>query len=175
MNSGHDGPMEQESGETSPRRCGRDAVASANKRAADSRALALATTIRELLAAGFVSQRTLTGELNRRGIPAAHGGSWHRTSVGRVLRRLDELAGNGVKGLALQRPADVRASALGPTIHKLRRAGFVSIEAITRELNERAIPTAQGARWHLTSVRRLLRRLERLELSSARRTSVQAL
>ena len=95
--------------------------------------------------------------------------------AGRVLRRLDELAGNGVKGLARQRPADVRASALGPTIHKLRRAGFVSIEAITRELNERAIPTAQGARWHLTSVRRLLRRLERLELSSARRTSVQAL
>ena len=109
------------------------------------------------LPASFQNER-LTDELNRRGIPAAHGGSWHRTSVGRVLRRLDELKkpGNGVKGLALKRPADVRAEALGPTNHKLREAGFVSIEAIARELNERAIPTAQGAKWHRTSVRRLL-------------------
>jgi hypothetical protein len=161
--------MEQASGGTSSRRRGIDAAASANKRAADSLAAALASTIRELVAAGFVSQRTLTDELNRRGIPAAHGGSWHRTSVSRVLRRLDELAGNGVKRLALKRPADVRAEALGPTIHKLRKAGF-SVEAIARELNEREITTAHGARWHPTSVRRLLRRLERLEPSS--RTAV---
>jgi hypothetical protein len=98
------------------------------------------------MAAGFVSERTLTDELNRRGIPAAHGGSWHRTSVGRVLRRLDELAGNGVKGLALKRPADVRAEALAPTIRSLRKAGVVSIKAITRELNEREIPMAWGGK-----------------------------
>jgi hypothetical protein len=114
------------------------------------------------MAAGFASQQTLTDELNRRGIPAAHGGSWHCTSVSRVLRRLDELAGNGVKGLALKRPADVRAEALGPTVHKLRKAGF-SVEAIARELSAREIPTARGGKWHRTSVRRLLRRLERLE------------
>jgi len=131
----------------------------AKRRAADSRALALASTIRKLMADGFVSQHALTDELNRRGIPAAHGGSWHRTCVCRVLRRL-ELA--GVKLLVLKRPADVRAEALGPTIHKLRKAGF-SVKAIARELNEREIPTARGAKWHPTSVRRLLRRLERLE------------
>ena len=159
--------MKQVNGGASPRRSGTH-TALKNRRAADSRAAALASTIRELVAAGFVSQRTLTDELNRRGIPAAHGGSWHRTSVGRVLRRLDELAGNGVKRLPLKRPAEVRAEALGPTIHKLGKAGF-SVEAIARELNQREIPTAQGAKWHRTSVRGLLRRLERLELSSARR------
>jgi hypothetical protein len=76
----------------------------------------------------------------------------------------------GVKGLAFKRPADVRAEALGPTIHKLRKAGFVSIKAIARELNEREIPTARGGKWHRTSVRRLLRRLKRLAPSS--RTAV---
>jgi beta-phosphoglucomutase-like phosphatase (HAD superfamily) len=122
------------------------------------------------MAAGFVSQNSLTAELNRRGIPAAYGGSWHRTSVLRVLKRLDELAGNDATGLALKRPADVRAEALGLTIHKLQKAGFVSIKAIVRELNEREIPTATGGKWHRTSVRRLLQRLERLDRPSSRVT-----
>jgi hypothetical protein len=105
-------------------------------------------------------------------LPAAHGGSWHRTSVWGLRRRLDELAGNDVKGLALKRPADVRAEALGLTIHKLRKADFVSSLATARELNEREIPTARGGKWHRTSVRRLMRRLENLEASS--RTAVAA-
>ena len=75
-------------GGTSSRRRGIDAAASANKRGADSRALALATTIRVLMAAGFVSQHALANELNRRGIPAARGGKWHRTSIRRVLIRV---------------------------------------------------------------------------------------
>jgi hypothetical protein len=68
----------------------------ANKRAADSRALALLPTIRKLMAAGFVSQRGLANELNRRGIPAAGGGRWHRTAVTRMLTRLGHLV--SVKG-----------------------------------------------------------------------------
>ena len=117
--------MEQVSGGTSSRRRGIDAAASANKRAADSRAAALASTIRELMAAGFVSQRALTDELNRRGIPTARGGSWHRTTVARVLIRLGLItSGQGNNGLAIKRTADARAEALGPTIRKLRKAGF---------------------------------------------------
>src|SRR3979490_2705200 len=85
--SGHDGPMEQVSGVTSSRGRGVHS-ASTNKRAADSRAAALASTIRQLMAAGFVSQRELASELNRRGIPTARGGSWHYTTVRRMLRRL---------------------------------------------------------------------------------------
>jgi hypothetical protein len=59
----------------------------AGKRAADSRAHALASTIRKLLAAGFVSRRALAYELNRRGIPTARGGRWHYTTVVRMLTR----------------------------------------------------------------------------------------
>jgi hypothetical protein len=85
----------------------------ANKRAADSRALAL--------------QRGLANELNRRGIPAAGGGRWHRTAVTRMLTRLGHLVsvkGGTNNGLATKRVADVRAGALRPTIRKLRKAGF---------------------------------------------------
>jgi hypothetical protein len=135
------------------------------KRAADSRARALATTLRELMAAGFVSQPALANELNRRGIPGAVGGRWHRTSVARMLTRLDLLMSErGINSeLASKRVVDVRAEALRPTIRKLRKSGFVSITAIARELNERGIPTARGGKWRLTTVTRLLERLQRLE------------
>jgi hypothetical protein len=142
------------------------------KRAADTHSLDLLPTIRKLMAAGFVSQRGLANELNRRGIPGASGGSWHRTTVVRMLRRLDLLMSgqDGIdNGLTSKRVADVRAEALRPTIRKLRKAGFVSIMAITRELNERGIPTARGGKWRLTTVTRLLQRLERLDrLSNSR-------
>src|SRR5712675_2581480 len=102
--------MEQIRGVTSSRGRGVHR-ASTNKRAANSRAAALASTIRKLMAAGFVSQRELANELNRRGIPTALGGSWHRTTVWRMVRRL---------ALPIKRAADVRAETLGPTIRKLR-------------------------------------------------------
>jgi Recombinase len=138
----------------------------ANKRAADAHAHALVSTIRNLMAAGFVSQRELANELNRRGIATARGGNWHRNTVLRMLRRLDLLTSgqDGIdNGLTSKRAADVRAEALRPTIYKLRKAGFVSISAIARELNERGIPTPRGGKWHLTMVARLLQRLERLD------------
>ena len=78
--------MTQVQGKTSSRRAVHAALK--NKRAAEERAAALAPTIRKLMAADFVSQRALAEELNRRGIPTARGGSWHRTSLGRMLARL---------------------------------------------------------------------------------------
>jgi hypothetical protein len=96
------------------------------------------------MVAGFVSQHALTDDLNRRGIPAARGGDWHRNSKARVLRRLG-LAGNGVKGLAVKKAADVRAEALAQTIHKLRKAGLPA-RVIARELNLREVATARGGR-----------------------------
>ena len=133
----------------------------ANKQVADSFALNVLPTLQKLMAAGFVSQRALTNELNRRRIPTARGGSWHRTGVCRVLTRLG-LAGDSVKGLAVKKAADVRAEALGQTILKLRKAGL-SARAIARELNLRKVPTALGGKWHTTSVYRLLERLGNLE------------
>ena len=59
------------------------------KRTADERAEALAPTIRELRAAGHASAKAIATELNRRVIPAPRGGKWHRTTVNRLLDRLD--------------------------------------------------------------------------------------
>jgi hypothetical protein len=64
-------------------------------------------------------------------------------------------------GLAIKQAADARAKALAPTIRELRTAGFVSIKAITHELNLLQIPAAQGGKWHRTSVDRPLHRLEK--------------
>ena len=105
--------MEQAGEEIASRR-----GALANKWAADAHALALLPTIRTLMAAGFVSQRELANELNRRGIATARGGNWHRNTVLRMLRRLDLLTSgqDGIdNGLTSKRAADVRAEALGPT------------------------------------------------------------
>ncbi len=157
-------PMEPVRGETAPDRR-RMHGALAAKRAADTYALALLPTIRTLMAAGFVSQRGLANELNRRGIPGAAGGRWHNASVARMLARLDLLMSErgGTNGELKRRVADVRAEALRPTIRELLEAGFVSTTAITRELNERGIPTARSGKWRVTTVTRLLERLERLE------------
>jgi hypothetical protein len=85
-----------------------------------------------------------------------------------MLQRLDLLTSgqDGINNGLKKRVADVRAEAFGPTIRRLRKAGFVSIKAIARELNERGIPTPRGGKWHLTTVTRLLQRLERLDRAS---------
>jgi hypothetical protein len=160
--------MERERGETSSHRRGVHG-ALANKRAADARALALVSTIRELRAAGIISRPTLAHELNRRGILTAHGGKWHSTTVARMLTRLGlKTHGNPMinNGQAGKRAADARAKALAPTIRALQGKGLVSLKSIARELNERGIPAGRGGKWHLPSVTRLLERLERLESSS---------
>ena len=142
---------------------------SANRWAADAHALALLPTIRELIAAGFASDGGLTNELNRKGITGARGGRWHRSSMRRLLTRLRQLTskhGGTNNSLALKRVADMRAEALRSTILEVRTAGFVSVKAIARELNGRGIPTPRGGKWHLTTVTRLLQRLEKLDRAS---------
>jgi hypothetical protein len=154
--------MEQ-AGEESASRKG----ALANRRRADARALALLPTIQKLMAAGFVSHRGLANALNRRGMPGAAGGRWHRNTVVRMLKRLGLPNGARISnGLGNKRAADMRAESLGSTIRKLRKAGFVSIKAIAGELNERGIAAPRGGKWHLTTVTRLLQRLEKLDRAS---------
>ena len=110
--------------------------------------------------------RVLANELNRRGITGARAGRWHRSSVRRMLTRLRQLTskhGGTDNNLGWTRVADLRAEALRPTIYNLRKAGFVSISAIAREVNKRGIPTPRGGKWHMTMVTRLLERLDRLD------------
>ena len=156
--------MESEHAERSLRRRGVQG-ALANKLAADCRANALASTLRELRAAGFNSRRSLAGELNRRGIPTAQGGRWHYTTVVRMLSRLGLLGslidGRTNNGQAGKQSADAKAEALASTIRELQARGLDTFAAIARELNARGIPTSRGTKWQATSVKRLLQRLER--------------
>ena len=156
--------MTQVQGKTSSRsRAVRAALK--NKRAAEERAAALAPTIRKLMAAGFVSQRALAEELNRRGIPTGGGDSWHRTSLGRMLGRLDLITKGRINnGLASKQAADARARALASTVRELQAKSYVSFSSIARELNKREMPTALGGEWHPNSIKRLLPRLKRLGL-----------
>jgi hypothetical protein len=56
--------------------------------------------------------------------------------------------------------ADLRAKALESTILELRAAGFITLTAITAELNRRQVPTPRpGKKWNLTTVSSLLARL----------------
>jgi hypothetical protein len=163
----HDGSMEQVRGERSSRiRGGHGALA--NKRAADSRANALASIIHELMAAGFLSRLTLAAELNRRGIPTAQGGRWHDNTVVRMLSRLGLRAslidGRINNGQAGNQSAEAKAEVLAPTVRELQAQGFDTLGAIARELNAREIPTSRGSKWISTSVKRLLGHLERLKL-----------
>jgi DNA-binding HxlR family transcriptional regulator len=137
------------------------------KRAADDRARALVSIIRELMEAGFVSRRKLAAELNRRRTPTSRGGRWHYTTVVRTLTRLGlHTTGRSRSRQARRQAADAQAEALSSTIRALRERGLVSLSGIARELNERQIPAALGGKWHPTSVSRVLHRLARLETSS---------
>ena len=149
-------------GKTSSRRQGIRGGA-AGKRAAAPRAPALVPTVRKLKRKGFISQRALADELNRKGIPAPRGGRWYQTTVAKTLTRLGLITvgkGSTNQRLAVKQAADARARALASTIRKLRKAGFVSVSAITRELNERQVPPAWGSKWHRNTVSRLLERLK---------------
>ena len=60
----------------------------ATKRAADTRAMALAPVINELRAAGFTKLSAIADELNRQQVPTIRGARWRATTVARLLARL---------------------------------------------------------------------------------------
>jgi hypothetical protein len=165
----HDCPMKQVRERTSSRWNGTPG-ALANMKAADAHARASASTLRELIAAGFISRRALADELNRRGMPTDRGGRWHYTTVVRMLTRLGMLtSGTGGRinnGQASKRAADARAKKLARTIRALQAKGHISFSAIAHALNKRDIPNASGGRWHPASVSRLVERLESLDRAS---------
>ena len=60
--------------------------------------------------------------------------------------------------------ANMRARALSAVIQDIRAAGFISYNAVARELNRRGVPTHRGGRqWYPTSVTRLLVRLSKMK------------
>ena len=66
--------------------------------------------------------------------------------------------------------ANLRARALAPVVREIWSAGFMSYNAVSRELNRRNVPTLRGGKpWYPMTVGRLLVRLERTGLIRIRR------
>jgi len=70
--------------------------------AANLRASALASVVREIWAEGYMSYNALARELNRRQVPPLRGGKqWYPMTAGRLLVRLER---TGL--MRIRRPAD---------------------------------------------------------------------
>lgn len=63
--------------------------------------------------------------------------------------------------LAADNIAEARAFArtVAPAVRSVQAAGFTSLRSMADEMNRRAVPTANGGRWHALTVRRVLERL----------------
>ncbi|MET3762702.1 recombinase family protein [Sphingomonas sp. UYEF23] len=68
--------------------------------------------------------------------------------------------GNTAALEAVTANATARAAEMGPTVERLRSAGVVSLGGIAAALNDDGILTARGGRWHASSVRNLLARID---------------
>ena len=71
--------------------------------------------------------------------------------------------GGGRGALAHMHAANLRALALSALMQEIRAAGFISYNAVSRELNRRQVPTLRrGKQWYPTTVSRLLVRLAKM-------------
>lgn len=68
---------------------------------------------------------------------------------------------------AIRDRADARAGDLRPVIEALHREGIQSLGGIADELNRRGMLTARGGRWHRSTVKNLLCRLDESEPATA--------
>lgn len=76
-----------------------------------------------------------------------------------ALKRANK--GNAASVQRIQEDAHRRAEQLRPVVDDLSSKGVQSLGRLADELNARGILTARGGRWHRSSVRNLLVRLER--------------
>jgi len=75
-----------------------------------------------------------------------------------ALRRAGR--GNAASVQAIRRAADNHAVNLKPVLDALATEGVVSLGAVADALNERGMLTPRGGRWHKSSVRNLVQRLQ---------------
>ena len=69
-------------------------------------------------------------------------------------------SGSAIGVAALRLKADEHAKLLRPVVERLQRDGHTSLGAISRQLNQEGMRTPRGGRWHASSVRNLLARLD---------------
>jgi DNA invertase Pin-like site-specific DNA recombinase len=67
--------------------------------------------------------------------------------------------GNSASVAAIRGAADTHAKNLKPVIQALTEEGVISLGAVAMALNERGMLTPRGKRWHKSSVRNLIGRL----------------
>lgn len=75
-----------------------------------------------------------------------------------ALRRAGQ--GNAASVEAIRSLADSHARNLKPVLDALAKEGVVSLGAVAAALNERGMLTPRGGKWHKSSVRNLMGRLE---------------
>jgi DNA invertase Pin-like site-specific DNA recombinase len=68
--------------------------------------------------------------------------------------------------------ADQFAVGLLPLVHAIQTTGAVTLEAITRALNDRGVRPARGTQWYASSVANLLARAQHLAETCNRRASL---
>lgn len=113
-----------------------------------------------ILAAVAQRERKLISERTRAALAAAkaRGVKLGNPNGAAPIRR----AGKGTSAAlkTVRRNAEGRASEYAEIIADIRASGAISLPAIASELNGRGIVTARGGKWHPSSVRNLLHRLD---------------
>jgi DNA invertase Pin-like site-specific DNA recombinase len=107
-----------------------------------------------LYAALAEKERRLISERTRAALAA-------KKAQGARLGNPTNLVAAGYVGREIQASgADHFAANLSPLLTAIQNSGATTLDAITRALNERGIRSARGCRWHVSSVRNLLSRIE---------------
>jgi hypothetical protein len=85
-----------------------------------------------------------------------------KKAQGARLGNPDNLAAAGCLGREVQASgADQFAAKLLPLVTAIKSSGATTLDAITCALNDRGVRSARGSRWHVSSVRNLLSRVEK--------------
>lgn len=85
-----------------------------------------------------------------------------KEALSAAKKRGVELGKNGkVLSVSNKKAAIAFAQRLAPTLDRLKDKGFLSVRAISKELNKRNVPTfRKGGKWHPSTVCTLLNRLD---------------
>ena len=113
-----------------------------------------------ILAAVAQRERKLTSERTKAALAAAkaRGVKLGNPNGAAPIRRACK--GTSAALQAVRRNAAGRASEYAEIVADVRSSGATSLPAIAKELNQRGIVTARGGKWHPSSVRNLLNRLD---------------
>lgn len=113
-----------------------------------------------IMAAIAQAERKAIGKRTREALAAAkaRGQRLGNPNGAAAFRRAGK--GNAAAVAALSQDADSFAQRLAPTVARVRAEGACSLPAIAKALNEGHVQTPRGGRWHASSVRNLLARID---------------